>query len=144
MSAKQGVTSSQSAGPKFGLFPIPSLLVATRTFLPASPHPHLIMTPYFLWADLVTRIQDHLLRKGPRQARARGGGSREEDGGEARLSWAPERGWVQLCAQQWRSLEEGVYAHLQRYVWVCVSVQHECVCLSAAVGRLAVPREREW
>lgn len=39
MSAKQGVTSSQSAGPKFGLFPIPSLLVATRTFLPASPHP---------------------------------------------------------------------------------------------------------
>lgn len=75
MSAKPGATSPQSAGPRFGLFPIPSLLVATRTFLPASPPPHLLMTPYFLWADPVTRLQEHLLQKGPKQARARGGGS---------------------------------------------------------------------
>ena len=86
MSAKPGETSSQSAGPRFGLFPIPSLLVATRTFLPASA-PHLLMTLYFLWADPVTRLQEHLLQKGPKQARARGGGSWKANDGKARSSY---------------------------------------------------------
>lgn len=48
--------------------------------------PHLLMTLYFLWADPVTRLQEHLLQKGPKQARARGGGSWKANAGKARSS----------------------------------------------------------
>lgn len=55
MSTKQGVTLSQSAGPRLGLLPNP-VSASCNQNIPACPLPPSHNDAYFLWADLVTQV----------------------------------------------------------------------------------------